>query len=167
MTDGRSSLQTGKFSTNAFAAKRALFAALKAAVAGAQPGSPLAGVDVRYSWPGNPGPRLIYGGGFDFDQPGDDDLEAGQGDTLIAETTVIGVHIRCVAISDGDEPIEATDVDVEMIADAVAYVVRSSPDLAGRGSVTRIVGGQGDYGPTDAQAASRLALRVEIQSNVH
>lgn len=164
---GRQSLQGGKFSTNAFAAKRALFTALKAAVAGAQEGSPLHGVDVRYSWSPQIGPRGIYGGGFDFDQPGDEDIEAGQRDTLVAETLILGVHIRCVAISDGDEPIEETDVDVEMIADAVSYVVRSSPDLAGRGSVTRIVGGQGDYGPTDAQSASRLALRVEVMSYVH
>jgi hypothetical protein len=163
---GRGALQTRRLSTNAFAAKRAIFAALKAAVARAQPGSPLAGVDVRYSWTASIGERAIYGGGFDFDQPGDDDLEAGQGDTLVMETVTLGVHIRCVAISDGDEPIEDTDVDVEMIADALSDVVRSTPTIAGGNSVTRIVGGQGDYGPTDATAASRLALRLEVSSPV-
>lgn len=156
--------QTARYSTNAFAAKRALFAGLRAAVEAAQEGTPLAGVDVRYSWTATIGPRAIYGGGFDFDQPGDEDLEAGQGDTLIAESVILGVHIRCVAISEGEEPIEATDVDVEMIADALADVVRSNPRIAGGNSVTRIIGGQGDYGPTDAQAASRLALRVEVKS---
>lgn len=164
--NARPGVQTRRLSTNAFAAKRAIFAALKAHVEDAQAGSPLAGVAVHYSWPGNPGERMIYGGGFDFDQPGDNDLEAGQDDTLVEEVTTLGVHIRCTAISDGDEPIEDTDVLVEMIADALTDVVRSNPTIAGPGSRTRVAGGQGDYGPTDSLAASRLSLRLEVTSNV-
>lgn len=156
---------TRHYATNALAAKRTVFEQLKVAKARAIEGQPLCDTIVAYSWRGQTAtPKLVYLGGFTFEQPGDDDLDAGQGDVLVEETLLLGLHIRCVGIAMTDEPTMETDSLCEDIADEIAAIVRSRPDIAGGNSRTRIGGGQGDYAPTDNAGSSTLALRLEITS---
>jgi hypothetical protein len=154
------------FATNAYAAKREIVAALRAAKV---QGSALADALISYGDPGVFGEgQMIYGGGIIFEQPGEEDLVDGP-DILIHETAVLGLHIRVEQspLPDGlQDPVEATDQIAEGLGDEVARLLAGNRQLAGGMSISRIVGGQCDHNLTDTSSVSVLTLRISIESDL-
>lgn len=147
--------------TNAYAAKRALFDRL-AQIAGV--GRPLANVQVAYSWPGSTvGMECVYGGGVTFEQPGDGDAVDGRR-RLVKEQAQVSVHIRVVHSPATADDVRNTDERAEAIGEVIGAELATDPSLAGGRSVTRIVGGQGDYSNNGDQAVSILSYRVTVES---
>jgi len=148
--------------TNAYAAKRALFDRLTELAA--LGGGALAGVQVAYAYPGATAKaECVYGGGVTFDQPGEDDMVDGK-QVLVKEDAQVSVHIRIVQSPPSADGIRDTDERAEAIGDAIGEALAANPHLAGGHSVTRILGGQGDYAPTDTQAVSILSYRISVES---
>jgi hypothetical protein len=156
-----------RVSTNAYAAKRAVFARLREVQA--DPGGPFANWLISYRDPGKFGEgQMIYGGGIVFDQAGEEDLVDGD-DTLAKEVAVLGLHIRvemAPVLDDAVDPVEFSDEVAETMGDALAQLFAEDPRLAGGQSITRIVGGQCDHGGTDTTVISVLTLRVSVESYV-
>lgn len=156
-----------RVSTNAYAAKRALFARLREVKA--DPAGPFVDWLISYSDPGVFGQGLmIYGGGAIWDQSGEDDVQDGD-DTLVSETAVLGLHIRVEQSPDPNpdrDPVEVSDEIAETMGDALAQVLADDPHLCGGHSVARIVGGQCDHYHSDEKTVSVLTLRVSVQSNI-
>lgn len=148
--------------TNGFAAKRAIIDQLRKR--SLEQGNPLSGVQVLYKFSMSKAEQVcVYGGGFTFDQPGDDDAVDGNRNRLPFEETTVGVHVR-VAVSPPPEDEQATDVMAEEIGDEIARLFAGQPNLAGGKSVTRIRGGQADYSPNDDSDTSILSILVSVQS---
>jgi hypothetical protein len=152
--------------TNAYAAKRALFERLIAAkgqlLARLQAETPPGEVDdvqVAYSYPRTPQRYLVYGGGVTFGQ--DTAGTDGQRDVLVQETATIGVYIR-VALPGGT--VEAADVRAEALGEAFGQLLANEPDLCGANSLIDIAGGEGNYGGDDSTAVSLLTYQVTVLS---
>jgi len=154
------------FATNAYAAKRDIIAALRAAKVA---GSALADALISYSDPGVFAEgQMIYGGGIVFEQPGEEDLVDGD-DILVHEVAVLGLHIRVEQspLPDGlQDPVEVTDEIAEGLGDEVARLLAANRHLAGGMSISRIVGGQCDHNLTDTAAVSVLTLRISIEADL-
>lgn len=156
--------------TNAYAAKRAVIAALK--VAASTPGTALNkySATVLYAFNGaTAGNVCVYGGGVVFDQPGDDDVYDGARNRITLETATVGIHIRVKqppAPDVDDGGIEATDVIAEEIGEWLGDWLAKHPDVGGGHSVARVISGQGDYSPTEQDAVSILSYRIQIESQI-
>lgn len=154
------------FATNAYAAKREIFATLRSR---AVPESKLAGAYISYSDPGRFAEAItIYGGGIVFDQSGELDLQDGD-DILVHETAVIGLHIRVEQAPQPDgvvDPVQFTDEVAEDLGDEIARLLAANRRLAGGASISRIVGGQCDHSVTDTSAVSVLTLRISVESDI-
>jgi hypothetical protein len=153
--------------TNAYAAKREIFARLREFKA--DPDGPMRDWLLSYRDPGKFGEgQMLYGGGAVFDQAGEEDAVDGD-DTLTKEVAVIGLHIRvelAPTLGDDVDPVEFTDEIAEGMGDTVAQLFAEDPRLAGGQSITRIVGGQCDHGGTDTTVISVLTLRVSVESYI-
>ena len=154
------------YATNSYAAKRDVFAALRAAQV---PGSRLADAVISYSDPGVFAEgQMIYGGGIVFEQPGEEDVQDGP-DILVRETAVLGVHIRVEQAPPPDgvpNAVEFTDEIAEGLGDEVAQLLAANRRLAGGMSISRIVGGQCDHYLTDTSAVSVLTLRISVEADL-
>lgn len=154
------------FATNAYAAKREIFQALRLR---AVEGSKLAEAYISYGDPGKFVEAItVYGGGIVFDQSGEEDLQDGD-DILVHEVAVLGMHIRVEQspLPDGvQDPVEVTDEIAEGLGDEIAGLFASNRRLAGGMSISRIVGGQCDHYLTDTSAVSVLTLRVSVESDI-
>jgi hypothetical protein len=150
-------------STNAYAAKKALFTYLQTLTG---PGDPLAGtterpIVVAYGWPTEPGLRTVYGGGVRFDQR--QAVAEGTG-TLVAETANVSVYVRCIERPSCDP--EITDQQCLEIGMVLAAALRTDPTLGVSGfRVDGITGGLGDYHRNDDETVSTLAYSVAVISH--
>lgn len=141
--------------TNAYAAKRAVFARLSDHTHGA---GPLAGVQVAYDWPGNVTRECVYGGGVRFTQTeeGHDGRRA-----IRREVATLGWYVAVTG--EGQGALE-TEQRIEEIADAIGELLSAEPHLGGRLTFEEIASGQGDYWPIDGATESRLGLQVTVTS---
>jgi hypothetical protein len=139
-----------------YVARRALIAALTAKAA---TGQPLDGWQVSYAAPANMGLLCIYGGGFRFDRVPDVAEQA----VMDAETTTVGLYLRALAKTPAT--VADTDTTVEAGAAQVTAVLAAA-SLGGGLAWQGISGGQGDYGQTDDEVWSILALQVVLGKHV-
>lgn len=150
--------------TNGFAAKRAIIAALQRR--SLEGGNALSGIQVLYKFAGSKAETVcVYGGGFTFEQTGENDVIDGNNDRVPFETCEIGIHIRIALSPVPDDP-EAADAMAEDIGIEIARLFAAKPDLAGGKSVTDVRGGQADYSPVDAADVTIFSLRVAVESYV-
>jgi hypothetical protein len=140
--------------TYAFTAKGALFDALTAYTAPAQP---LDGIQVEYAYPGSIATECIYGGGVRFEHR---DVVAEAPGVMIAEESLVSIYIRVVQTPVGD--VRDTDNRALEIGQAIAQLLRSQPTLAGGNAVMGIARGQGDYTQTDDETISILAYQIRV-----
>jgi hypothetical protein len=160
--------------TNIFAARREIIRALRARAA--QPGNALSDVQVLYAYSARTADRIcVYGAGATFEQPEEEEMSAGPGDTIPTEHAIIGLQIRIsldppppgagdLAAEFG--PVAVSDEMAENIAGEIAWLLRMQPHLAGGQSVSRIVSGVADYFPTDDETVSIVGLRIQVDSDV-
>jgi len=151
-------------STNAYAAKRAIFDRMRER--SHLPGNRLSEVLVAYTDPGKFAEgQMIYGGGILFDQPKEDELQDGD-DVLTHEVATIGVHIRVeIPIPEDGRGCEVSDEIAEGIGEDFGALFRADRHLAGGASITRIAGGQCDQGVTDTTVTSTLTYYVDVESD--
>ena len=140
-----------------YVARRALIAAL-AAKTGI--GQPLEGVQVSYAAPANMGLLCIYGGGFRFDHT----PTVAEANVLVDESASVGLYLR--ALAKAPATVQDTDTLVEAMAGQVTAVLAAAPNLGGGLAWQGISGGQGDYGQTDDEVWSILALQVVLGKHV-
>lgn len=140
--------------TYAFTAKAALFDALTAYTAPAQP---LDGIQVEYAYPGTINTECIYGGGVRFEHR---DAVAEAPGVMIAEESLVSLYIRVVMTPAGD--VRETDERALQIGQAIAQILRTQPRLAGGNAVVGIARGQGDYTQTDDETISILAYQIRV-----
>jgi hypothetical protein len=150
--------------TNAYEHKRIIFDRITAL---ALTGGPLDGVIVEYAWPGKgAGPRVVYGGGIDFDQDSEDDLEDGA-DFLEPELVSVAVHVKvALALSEVEGGIRGSDAECERIGKELGRLFAREPLMCGPNTFLRVRSGWGDYVPSDTRADSTLSLRVVMSSFV-
>jgi hypothetical protein len=140
-------------STQAYAAKRALFDALTVQAA---PGMPLDGVQVAYEYPARDLTRkVIYGGGVRFTH---EDL-AGEWGEIVNETVTVGVYVRVLR---PDADVKTVEADVEALADQLTALFAAQPQLGGTMTWLGIAAGHGDYsrGPDGPEAVLSLQVLV-------
>ncbi len=130
-------------------------------------GQPLADFQVEYAWPGKgAGPKVIYGGGVVFDQPGDDDLTDGTS-TLYAERASVALHIRVqIPFAEAFNGIRSSDKEAERAGREIGRLFAREPFLCGENTTIAIRSGRGDYLPSDDRADSTLSLSIEVSSFV-
>lgn len=144
-------------STNAYAAKKALFDRLAAK---AEAGQPLEGIQVAYAFPGNVDAECVYGGGVRFDHV---DAVAEAPGVMVAETALVSVYVRILA-RQGD--VVDTDARAAEVLATLGALLRAEPKLAGWQTWLGMASGQGDYQRTDDEAISILAVQVRIGSHL-
>ena len=151
-------------STNAYAAKRAIFDRMRER--SHLPGNAFSDALVSYSDPGKFAEgQMVYGGGILFDQPKEDELQDGD-DVLTHEVATIGVHIRVEIPTPADgRGCEVSDEICEAIGEEIGALFKADRHLAGGGSITRIAGGQCDQGSTDTTVTSTLTYYVDVESD--
>lgn len=142
--------------TNAYAAKKALFDRITQLAA---TGQPLDGITVAYAWPNRPGVECIYGGGVRFEQR---DAVAEAPGVMVSEEALVSIYIRVMASP--PEDVSITDARAEAIGNEVTALLRTEPQLAG-GLLLGIARGQGDYTQTDDETISILSYQVRVTSN--
>lgn len=140
--------------TEAFAAKRAVFTALAAYTA---TGQPLEDVQVSYAWPGTATNLCIYGGGVRFEQR---DAVAEAPGVMVSEETLVSVYIRAIESPPGD--VADTDQQVETVGAVIGTLLRTNPTLGGAHAVVGIARGQGDYTQTDDETISILTYQIRV-----
>lgn len=151
--------------TNAFAAKRALFRRLTQLAA--DQAGPIGGWQVEYAWPGlsAASDRLVYGGRVTFDQPADREMESGH-QRVVGEVAHLWWHIRRKAgYAELPGGVEATDVEVETVGEELGRLLLAEPYIGGGHSITRVASGAGDYSATDNEATSILTYQVDVASH--
>ena len=152
--------------TNAYAAKRALFAKMAELAAGSGELSPLrqkygdGPVQVSYDYPARDLAReCVYGGGVRFTQT----EAAHDGNVpLILETVMVGIVIRINGT--GAPSAQFTDQRAEEIADFYAEFLAANPDLGAGFTFSEVTTGQGDYFPTDEERTSILGFQIGVWS---
>jgi hypothetical protein len=151
-------------STNAYAAKRAIFDRLRER--SHQPSNRLSDALVSYADPGKFAEgHMVYGGGIVFDQPKEDELADGD-DILTHELATIGVHVRVeIPTPEDGRGCEVSDEICEGIGEEIGEMFRADRHLAGGTSITRIAGGQCDQGSTDTTVTSTLTYYVDVESD--
>lgn len=149
-------------STNAYAAKRALFDFLSTLNTS---GGPLSGttdrpIVVAYGFPTEPGLKCVYGGGVRFDQR--QAVAEGVG-LAVSEAVNLSLYVRCVERPSCDP--EITDQQCVEIGMVLAASLRSNPTLGVTGfRVDGISGGIGDYHRNDDETVSILAYSIAVTS---
>lgn len=137
----------------AYAAKRALCNALAAQ---AVTGMPLEDTLVAYAYPGRDLTRkTIYFGGIRTVQ-----TDAGGEWGLVAnEVVTIGLYLRVLR---PDAQMVDVEQDVEDLADTVADILATDPDLGGSMTWMGITTGNGDYAITPDGPEAVLSLQVMV-----
>lgn len=151
--------------TNAYAAKRAIFNRLQE-LARTGPLSTM-GVDggplqVKYdNRPRDMQARCIFGGGVRFDR--DPAKTVVEGRRELAEETAITTWFIRVA---GTPDVEIVDLDeqAETIGEVLGRAIAADPQLAGGSSVSRLFAGQGDYTYDDDSNISKLGYEIHTDS---
>lgn len=144
--------------TNAYAAKTALFNLLTTY---AQPAQPLDGIDVDYAYNPHGGTECIYGGGVRFEQR---DAVAEAPGIVVSEEALISVYIRVAETPPGD--VADTDARCAVIGGIIGGILRANPTLGTNHSLIGIARGQGDYTQTDDETISVLAYQIRVVMNL-
>lgn len=140
-------------STLAFAAKRAIFAALTVQSA---PGMQLDGTLVSYEYPARDLTRsVIYGGGVRFVHTD----AAGEWGLVADEAATIGLYLRVLR---PDADVRTCEADVEALADTVCALFAAQPNLGGNMTWLGVASGNGDYSRSDDGPEAVLALQVMV-----
>lgn len=143
--------------TQAFAAKRAVFTLLASATG---PGGSLEGLQVAYAYPGTTESECIYGGGVRFDQR---DAVAEAPGVMVSEEALVSVYIRVTQTPVGD--VADTDQRCEEIGASIGGLLRSNPNLGSAYTLVGIARGQGDYTQTDDETISILGYQIRVITN--
>lgn len=116
----------------------------------------LRGLEVHYAFPGEVGPRSVYGGGTRFEQ---EDAVAEPG-VLRNEVVILSLYVRVVLRPAGD--VKETDLVANDIGNLIGKVFHADPQLAGPFTWLGISSGQTDYSQTTDETISIHAYQVRI-----
>ncbi len=125
-------------------------------------GQALDGVQVEYSYPGNPTTTLVYGGRITFEQPADDEMPGGSDAALALDVATIWVWVRVAS----QPTVRDAEAEAERIGDILGSILRKDPQMCGPQTWVRIAGGTSDAQQNDEAPIVHLGYRITATAYV-